>query len=159
VQLCVGAGGPDEIREILKALRISNELRSQVTYLVVNRKVLLESLPLSRGRLKKWLAEPLFGLLMQQVRCYLKAAGRGRQPLRGLQHQIAELGDEPISPARLLDGHELISLGAEPSPTVGHLAEELYLAQLENEVKTRAQAVKWVRNWLESHRNDVGACE
>ncbi len=139
---------------ICRELKASNELRRQVQWLVCQRGVLLERIPLSRGRLKRWLAEPLFESLMQLNRCYLRAAGRGESKLRKLRGQIRELGDEPISPARLLDGHELIRLGAKPGPMVGQLIEELYLAQLENQVRTKAQAHTWVRQWIERHQEN-----
>ena len=148
-----------QLRQVCTHLRMSNELRKQVTWLVVNREPLLDSIPLSRGRLKKWLAEPLFELLVQHARCCLKAGRQSTSPLRRLQNQITQLGDEPISPTRLLDGHELIGLGATPGPTVGRLAEELYLAQLENEVKSKRQAINWARKWLATHRQDGGGGE
>ncbi|MCP4709147.1 MAG: hypothetical protein GY869_11020, partial [Planctomycetes bacterium] len=99
------------------------------------------------------LAEPLFESLIQLTRCYLKARQLSDSPLRRLRRQINELGNEPIAPPRLLDGHELIRLGARPSPTVGQLTEELYLAQLENQVKTKSAARKWVTQWLSKHQD------
>ncbi|MCH6558740.1 hypothetical protein IH799_00140 [candidate division KSB1 bacterium] len=62
------------------------------------------------------------------------------------------LGDVPIAPKRLLDGHELIRLGAKPGPMVGQLVEELYLAQLENQLHTKSQAKSWVKQWLNKRK-------
>ena len=144
---------PKNAAKTCRDLRTSNDLRQQTRWLVENREPLLESMPLKRGPLKKWLAEPLFESLVQLIRCRLKAHQLPDTPLRQLHRQINELGDEPITPPRLLDGHELIRLGAQPGPMVGQLVEELYLAQLENHLKTKADAKKWARQWLLKHRD------
>jgi len=56
----------------------------------------------------------------------------------------------------LLNGHDLIRLGAAPGPSLGHLAEELYVAQLEGDVGTREQAEYWVKVWLRRHGETSG---
>ena len=140
-------------KRIGRDLKTSNELRSQVSWLINNRQVLLDSVPLSKGRLKQWLAEPLFETLLQLVRTHVRVTSTGNDQLRTLRKQIADLGDEPLTPPRLLDGHDLIKLGAVPGPMVGQLAEELYLAQLENHLQNRRQAETWVKKWLSRHHN------
>ena len=140
-----------EVSTICRDLRSSNELRKHTTWLVENRPVLLDTIPLSRGRLKRWLSRPLFDSLLQLIKAWLRSNGQPETVLRKLRLQIHELGDEPISPPRLLDGHALIHLGATSGPVVGQLIEELYLAQLENEVTTKEQARAWARDWLGRH--------
>ncbi|MCP4708724.1 MAG: CCA tRNA nucleotidyltransferase [Planctomycetes bacterium] len=141
------------VAKTCRDLRTSNDLRKKTRWLVESRKILLKSMPLKRGPLKKWLAEPLFETLVQLIRSHLKAQQLPDTPLRQLRRQINELGDEPISPSRLLGGHELIRLGAQPGPTVGQLVEEIYLAQLENHIKTKADAKKWAQEWLKKHQD------
>jgi hypothetical protein len=43
-------------------------------------------------------------------------------------------------------------LGAVPGPALGQLAEEMYIAQLEGELKTPQEAKAWVRYWLQRHK-------
>ncbi len=143
---------PQQINDFCRHLKTSNDIRKHTVWLVDSYPKLLEAIPLSRGPLKKWLAEPLYEPLLQLVRCYLNAQNQDLSPLRRLQRQIRQLGDEPISPPHLLDGHDLIRLGAHPGPSFGQLVEELYLAQLENQVKTKSQAETWTRRWLTQHR-------
>ena len=140
-----------EVNGLCRDLKTSNHARKHAQWLVENHAMLLAAIPMSRGQLKKWLAEPLFEPAIQLGRASLRAAGKSETPLRRLRQQVKELGDESISPPRLLDGHELIALGAKPGPTVGQLAEELYLAQLENHITTKAQAWEWVTKWLTMH--------
>jgi len=137
-----------------RQMKISNELRKQTVWLITRRALLLEAIPLSRGRLKQWLARPLFEPLTLLIRCYLKATGQSEAPLRRLRRQIKELGAEPIAPERLLNGHDLLKLGVAAGPMLGQLMEELYLGQLENQVKNKTQARAWVRRWLGQHQNN-----
>ncbi len=144
--------GEKKVGAVCRRLKTSNELRKQVQWLVGHRQPLLDAVPMSRGILKQWLAHPLFELLMKLNRGYLKATDRKKDKVRALRKQIADLGAEPISPPRLLDGHELIRLGAVPGPMVGRLAEELYLAQRENLVRQKSQACRWAKQWLARHK-------
>jgi tRNA nucleotidyltransferase/poly(A) polymerase len=137
---------------ICRDLKASNNLRKQVCWLLENHETLLDAIPMSRGRLKQWLAMPLFDTLVQLNRAYLKATLGSREKLRILRRQIEELGDEPVAPPRLLNGLDLIRLGATPGPMVGQLVEELYLTQLENEVSNKTEAHAWVQKWLACHK-------
>jgi len=140
------------VERLCRRLKTSNELRQQTAWLVEHHEKLLAGLPLQKSSLKKWLAQPLFEPLVRLLRCKLRAAGRSTGPLRILRRQIRALGNEPIAPPPLLNGHDLMRLGCPAGPQLGRLIEELYLAQLENEVTTRAQAREWARHWLQSHK-------
>jgi len=140
--------------DVCRRLKNSNHVRQQVKWLLGHRGKILDAVPLTKGQLKLWLAKPLLEPLLQLNRSYLKATRQSDTKLRRLRRQINELGSETIAPPRLLNGHDLIRLGAAPGPMVGRLAEELYLAQLENEVKTADEADTWVKLWLERHRKE-----
>lgn len=140
--------------DVCRRLKNSNHVRQQVKWLLGHRCKILDAVPLTKGQLKLWLAKPLLEPLLQLNRSYLKATRQSDTKLRRLRRQINELGSETIAPPRLLNGHDLIRLGAAPGPMVGRLAEELYLAQLENEVKTTDEAARWVKLWLERHREE-----
>lgn len=142
---------PKDVGRICRYLRSSNELRQQTVWLVENHPKLLASIPLGKGPLKKWLAAPLFGPLTQLINGVLKAEGQSPAPLRKLRQQIKALGDEPISPPPLLDGHDLIKMGVPAGPVLGRLIEAIYLAQLENDIRTPSQASRWVRDWLKKN--------
>lgn len=143
----------EQVNKVCRHLKTSNNIRHQAVWLVTNQDKLLDAMPISKGPLKKWLAEPLFEMLMRLLRCRLKTEGRSQIVLRQLQRQIHALGDEPIAPPPLLDGHELMQLGCPAGPLLGLLAEELYLAQLENHVTTKPQARHWAEEWLRGHRS------
>ncbi len=142
---------PEKVSRACRYLKTSNDIRHQAIWLVEHQEQLLRSIPLSKGPLKKWLAQPLFEILVTLLRCRLHAENRSLAVLRQLRRQIRDLGDEPIAPPPLLDGHDLMKLGCPAGPRLGRLMEELYLAQLENHITTRPQAQQWAQTWLRRH--------
>ncbi len=137
-----GLGG--KVSDITRSLKVSNDTRKKAIWLADSVSKLLSELPLSKGRLKLWLANEWFSDLLNLVwACHVRE-GKDTGLLDELRCQIADLGDEEIKPVALLNGNDLISLGLEPGPKLGQLFEQMYLAQLEGELVTQDQARQWV---------------
>ncbi len=135
----------------LRPLRLSNNQNKHIKFLLDNRDRLLEE-DISLAQLKLLLAEPYFGDLYDFQTAIRQGRGESIEPLEKLSVRIEQLGDIELRPEPLLNGHELMELGAVEGPALGHLAKELYIAQLEAEVQSGEQARQWVRNWLQKHR-------
>jgi poly(A) polymerase len=136
--------------ERCRILKLSRNQSAHLRFLLSYRRRLLDAdMPLSK--LKRILAEPHYRDLYDLERAIQKAAGDrdGLNALARLRRRIRDLGDVDVKPAPLLSGHDLIRLGAVPGPTLGRLADDLYTAQLENEIATKEQAEHWARAWLE----------
>ncbi len=133
-------------------LKLSKKQMKHVESLLSHRGRLLDT-DMSLAQLKKLLAGPWFRDLYELERAIQKACGakEGLAALGRLRRRIRDLGAVEVKPKPLLNGHDLMRLGALPGPTVGQLAEELYVAQLEGDVQTREQAERWVQTWLERH--------
>lgn len=137
-----------------RVLKLSRNRNKHIKFLLSNRGKLLDD-GMSLAELKKILAEPYFRDLYELQRAIQKASGDGRRsiaPLIRLRRRIKALGDVELRPKPLLNGHDLIRLGAVPGPGLGQLAEEMYIAQLEGILKTAGQAEKWTQKWLLKHR-------
>jgi tRNA nucleotidyltransferase/poly(A) polymerase len=140
----------------LEKCRILKPSRSQLKhlkFLLSNRGRLLND-KMSLAELKKTLSEPYFWDLFNLQKAIQKAKGIGRKglmPLLNLRKRIKVLGGVELRPKPLLTGHDLIRLGAIPGPSLGQLAEELYIAQLEGTLQTQEQAEKWATQWLKNH--------
>ena len=134
-------------------LKLSNKQNRHVEFLLSYRDQLLDS-EMSLAQLKKLLAQPYFWDLYELERAIQKAAAsrQGLARLGKLRRRIRDMGDIEVKPKPLLTGHDLMRLGATPGPSLGQLAEELYVAQLEGDVQTSEQAEPWVRAWLQRHR-------
>ncbi|HNS19023.1 MAG TPA: CCA tRNA nucleotidyltransferase [Sedimentisphaerales bacterium] len=135
-------------------LKLSNKQTQRIEFLLAHRGGLLDS-AMSLAQLKKFLAEPAFRDLYELERAIQKvsASQDGLARLAALQRRIRDLGDVEVKPKPLLNGHDLMRLGAVSGPALGQLAEELYVAQLENDVATKDQAERWVTDWLGRHRS------
>jgi poly(A) polymerase len=144
----------DSATEKLKVLKLSRNQIKHVRFLLAHRGRLLEQ-DMALSRLKKLLAEPYFRDLFELERALQKATvgKQGVTSLIELRRRIRALGDVEVKPRPLLDGHDLMRLGAVAGPDLGQLVEELYVAQLEGDVQTREQAEQWTKDWLQRHES------
>ncbi|MHC4646632.1 MAG: CCA tRNA nucleotidyltransferase [Planctomycetota bacterium] len=151
------AGCPTELAlERCQILKLSRNQAKHIKFLLTNRGRLLDE-RMSLGQLKIILAEPYFWDLYELQRAIQKSEAAGRKaigPLIRLRKRIKALGDVELRPKPLLNGHELIRLGAAPGPLLGRLSEEMYIAQLEGSVQTAEQAEQWVQKWLKKRRGE-----
>ena len=135
-------------------LKLSRNQNRHIKFLLSNRGKLLND-KISLAQLKMIVAEPYFWDMYELQRAIQKATIVGRKgitPLIKLRKRIKALGDIELRPKPLLNGYDLIRLGAAPGPTLGQLAQEMYIAQLEGQVQTKEQARQWVQKWLERHK-------
>jgi len=56
-----------------------------------------------------------------------------------------EFANEPIFPLPLVHGEDLIALGLKPGPKFGEILEAVETRQLEGALKTREEALDWVK--------------
>ena len=137
-----------------KILKLSRNNNKHISFLLDNRGKLLDE-NMSLANLKKLLAKPNFHDLFEMQKAIQKVSVNSRKsivPLIKLKRRIKDLGDIELKPKPLLNGHELIRLGAVSGPLLGQLTEELYVAQLEGQIKTSEQAVHWAKLWLKKHK-------
>ncbi|HEW79282.1 MAG TPA: CCA tRNA nucleotidyltransferase [Phycisphaerales bacterium] len=155
VLACLFAGCTTEFALAeLRVLKLSRSANRHIKFLLTNRDKLLDE-KMSLAELKMILAEPYFQDLYELQKAIQKAGAGGRatlRPLMRLQKRIKALGEVELKPAPLLNGHDLIRLGAVPGPALGQLAQEMYIAQLEGKLQTSQQAEQWVRKWLQKHK-------
>ena len=149
------SGCPAEFaREKCRILKLSRSQNKHIKFLLTKRGKLLDD-RMSLAELKMILAEPYFWDLYELQRAIEKARPAGRKGIAALgrlRKRIKALGDVELRPKPLLNGHDLIRLGAVPGPGLGQLAEEMYIAQLEGKLQTAQQARQWAQKWLQKHR-------
>ena len=144
-----------------QVLKLSRNRNKHIKFLLANRGRLLNE-QMSLADLKKLLAGPYFWDLFELQKAIQKAETPGRKipalsavegmaALIVLRRRISALGDVELQPKPLLDGHDLIRLGAVPGPALGQLAEEMYIAQLEGTLQTVEHAEGWVKKWMQKH--------
>lgn len=134
-----------------KILRLSNAHAKHLKFLLRNRGVLLDEF-LSLAQLKMIAHEPYFWDLHELQKAILHTKGQSVFQLVNVKKRVMELKGKNLRPKPLLDGHELINLGVQPGPMVGLVSQEMYIAQLGEEIKTKPQAKKWVTNFIQKHK-------
>jgi len=135
----------------IKSLKPSSRTIKHVKFLLNNRGRLLND-EMSLSELKLILAEPYFDDLYEFQKSIQRADQKSLSPLIKIKKRANQLKEIELKPKPLLNGHELMNLGLVPGPKLGQLSKEMYIAQLEGIVKTKAQAKEWVRNWLIRHK-------
>ena len=136
--------------DLCAGLKLSNAGLKHIRFLLEHRGVLCQvELPLSQ--LKLLMHEPYFTDLLTFERAIMRAEGKPVRPLTILKKRAMAIDPVCVHPEPLLDGHALIALGVASGPMVGRLSRELYIAQLEEHLKTPQQAEKWVLGWLAAH--------
>ena len=100
------------------------------------------------------LATSYFDDLYKLQFAILKARSEPDGPLLEIASRAEVLRGTDLTPKPLLDGNELIALGVTSGPMVGVAGREMYQAQLNEQLKTSAQAAKWVAERLKNHDFD-----
>ena len=59
--------------------------------------------------------------------------------------KIEEFGEDEIKPTPLLTGDDIIGLGIKRGPKIGEIIRELEIQQLEGVIKSRAEAINFVK--------------
>jgi poly(A) polymerase len=135
-----------------KKLKLSNDHLKHIRFLLQKRDVLLDAeMPISK--LKLLMHEPYFWDLLSLQNAIQGAKGESDQRLKQIRKRATDIDEKDVRPQPLLNGHELMSLGATPGPMVGQLSQEMYIAQLESHLKTKAQAKEWCQEWLGRHKS------
>lgn len=135
------------------SLRLSRNTGRHIKFLLTNRSKLLDT-GMSLAQLRLIVAEPYFEDLYHLQKAIQKAHRKSIGPLLKLRRRIRSLAGIELRPRPLLDGHDLIRLGAPPGPFLGRLAQQMYIAQLEGEIHSAEQAAQWVRKWLQVHSEE-----
>jgi len=133
--------------EKCKILRLSRSAIRHIKFLLTSRGKLLDE-KMSLAQLRLIVAEPYFQDLYDLQKAIQTAKRQGITRLVGLKRRIKALGDMELKPKALLNGHDLMGLGAVAGPRLGQLAREMYIAQLEGKLQKRRQAEQWVQKWL-----------
>jgi poly(A) polymerase len=145
----VGFGTPDVMKKC-RVLKLSRAQQKHLKFLLKERGRLNDT-DISLADLKLLASEPYFEDLYELQRAIQKAKGESLKQLSGFKQRVNSLKGRELRPKPLLNGHQLIALGARPGPMVGVLSREMYIAQLSEELQTGSQAKLWVKQWLERH--------
>ena len=137
--------------EKCEILKLSRNQTRHIKFLLENTGKLLDD-KMTLAQLKMIAAEPYFEDLYEFQKAIQKAQNKSTAALTALRKRVNALEGVELKPEPLLNGHDLMRLGVVPGPTLGQLAEEMYIAQLQGQLKNTVQAQRWVQKWLQKRK-------
>ncbi|MHC4698309.1 MAG: CCA tRNA nucleotidyltransferase [Planctomycetota bacterium] len=141
---------PANVRNISRTLRLSNQQRKAVLWLVRSLPLVREESSLELADLKLLLANENREQLLELLRIDLAAANADMTPSERVRERAAEISPADIAPKPLLSGDDLAAIGIEPGPELGELLAVLYRAQLNERISTREQALAMAKSRIRS---------
>ena len=135
---------------ILRRLRFSNEVIDATTEMVAQHMSFMNVRKLRPAKLRRFMARPTFADEMELHRVDCLGSNGLLDNFEFLQAKQREFADEPLIPPRLVGGHDLMQLGVARGPALGRLPEEIQTHQLEGRLRTREEALAWVRESRET---------
>lgn len=130
--------------DISLRLKLSNEERDRVVWLVEKHQFLCEARNMRTSKLKQILAHPGIGELLALHRADAVASGRSPDYVEYCEFLLREWTEDELNPQPLITGHDLTRHGLEPGPQFKRLLEAVREAQLEGTLKTPKQAMDLV---------------
>ena len=137
--------GAEMTEEIMERLRFS---RAEIddTVEMVRQHMVFKDVPRMRvAKLKRFMARPTFKEELELHRVDCASSHRMMENYEFLIQKQEEFANEPIIPPPLVRGDDLIALGLKPGPKFGEILEAVETRQLEGALKTREEALEWLR--------------
>ena len=137
--------GADMAAEILERLRFPRKQMNEVVEAVRHHMQFKDALQMRKSTLRRLLMRPTFPLELQLHRLDCLGSHGRLEVYDFLVAQARQLEEQPEIRPPLLTGDDLIALGLKPGPALGALLAEIREQQLQDELKTKTAARKWVK--------------
>ncbi len=134
-------------RAICRRFKLSNHFVRQTDWLLATAGHLLAEhsagREISLAQLKRMMASRSFDELL-----LLYKATAPQRVYRQLRRWSRQIEPQAVNPEPLITGQDLLDIGVKPGPRIGGCLTAVYEAQLNELLKTKAQARKFARDWL-----------
>jgi poly(A) polymerase len=128
---------------ILRRLRFPNNQIDQIVLCVAEHMRFQHVQQMRPAKLKRILARETFADELELHRIDCQASHRNLENYEFLKIKAAELPPDVVKPRPLLTGHDLLALGLKPGPKVGQILREVEELQLEERLKSKAEALAY----------------
>lgn len=135
--------GAEMAREILQRLRFPNKAIDEIEACVRLHMQFKDAPQMRKATLRRMLLRPTFPLEMELHRIDCLGSHGHLDIYEFLQEQARELERQPAIRPPLITGNELLELGMKPGPALGSLLAEIREKQLQDELRTPAEARAW----------------
>lgn len=142
------AMGASMAEEILRRLRYPNHVIEEVAFIVSRHMQFMNVQQMRVSKLKRFMAAPTFPLELDLHRVDCASSNGFTENLDFLIAKQEEFAAEPLIPAPLVKGHDLIAMGMQPGPRFSEILEAVQTEQLEGRLTDRDSALQWVKALL-----------
>jgi poly(A) polymerase len=125
---------------VCRRLKLSNDERKRVVWLVEKHQYLADARQLRSSKLKPILAHAGIGELLALHRADALASGRSVDHVEYCESLLREWTARDLDPLPLLTGHDLLTRGIPQGPLYARLLDAVREAQLDGTIRTRAEA-------------------
>ena len=137
--------GAQLTEKIMRRLRFSNEEIEATVAMVQNHMVFKDVQNMRVARLKRFMARHTFDDELELHRVDCLASHGMLDNFEFLKRRREEFANEPLIPAPLITGHDLIAMGWKPGPKFKAVLDAVQVRQLEGTLRTREEAISWVK--------------
>lgn len=131
--------------KIMRRLRFSNDEIEATVEMVQNHMVFKDVQKMRVARLKRFMARPTFDDELELHRVDCLASHGMLDNFEFLKRRREDFANEPLIPPPLMTGHDLIAMGWKPGPKFKTVLDAVQVRQLEGALRTRDQAISWVK--------------
>jgi hypothetical protein len=140
---------PAAVRETCLSLRLSNRLTDGVCWLVESLPLVRHQADLELADLKILMAERCWPDLLELLRADLIARGSQLARAEQIRSRAGAIRAEDVGPPPLITGDDLITMGFSAGPKFGEVLAAVYRRQLNEQLRTREEAMSLARKLLE----------
>lgn len=140
--------GAEMARAILERLRFPRKQIDEIVKAVRYHMQFKDAREMRKSTLRRLLLRPTFPLELELHRLDCVGSHGALDVYEFLAEQTRELERRPAIRPPLLKGDDLLALGMKPGPALGALLAEVREKQLQDELKTRAEARAWAKERL-----------
>lgn len=133
------------VRGFRKALRYSNDEADLLEACIADAQRLVGGHNWRVSAYKRFLAKPT-AVATRQLLAALAGAGMHAERIASHEQRFIELSASQVAPQPLLTGDDLVALGWKPGPTFKWVLDEVYDAQLEDQLATKEDALRMARS-------------
>ena len=137
--------GADMTLGVMERLRFSRDVIDATVEAVANHMIFKDVQLMRVSRLKRFMARPRFEEEMELHRVDCASSHGALDNYEFLREKLAEFAREPLIPAPLINGRDILALGWKPGRRVGEILEAVQTRQLEGALTSREEAIAFVR--------------
>ncbi len=129
------------VRSLCRRLKLSNDEKERTTWLTAHQDELRDAPRFPLAKLKRALAQPFHQDQLRLLKVKLLVEEADLHPILFCEEFLARTPPDTVNPPPLISGDDLIQLGMSPGPKFRELLEQVRDAQLNEELRTKDEAL------------------